>query len=407
VINPLGQGSVKEKSTALYRFFIRFSRLFKFFETMKNRGVFLSGIYQVRLKALIEYLKKQEVELAIVSSPKNVFYYTGFHSEPYERFLALVIDMHNGTQYLFVPALDQEEAEKSSYVKRIIPISDELSPYQMLKDTVGEGIKFIGLETKNVSLYQQEQLNYYFLGFIYKNIGEFITGQRMRKSADEITKVKHSINLIEKVLIEGIKKFREGMTELELAAEFEYQMRKLGADGPAFPTTVLSGAKSSLPHGSPDHKKIITGDFLLIDMGVTTDGYCSDITRTFVIGEATAEQRKIYEIVRGATKAGINAAKAGVRIGNLDIAARYVIQDAGYGQYFNNRVGHGLGIDVHEEPSIHGKNDMTLKPGFLFTIEPGIYIPGFGGVRIEENVYIEEGGEAKVLTSYPTEFTRI
>ncbi|MGM0900497.1 MAG: M24 family metallopeptidase [Bacillota bacterium] len=367
----------------------------------------MSELYQTRLNALTEYLINKEVDLAIVNSPKNVFYYTGFHSEPYERFLALVIDVRNRKHYLFVPALDQEAAETSSYIKQIIPISDELNPYQVLKDTIGEKLSSIGLETKNVSLFQQEQLNHYFLGFTYKNIGGFISEQRMRKSAEEIAKVQHAVNLIEQVLAAGINRFQEGMTELELTSEFEYQMRKLGADGPSFPTTVLSGVKSSLPHGSPNHKKIIKGDFLLIDMGVITGGYCSDLTRTFVVGEETAEQRRIYDIVREATRAGIHAAKAGIRIGNVDIAARKIIQDAGYGEYFNNRVGHGLGIDIHEEPSIHMNNDMTLQSGYLFTIEPGIYIPGFGGVRIEENVYIEEGGGAKVLTTYPTEFTRI
>ncbi|WP_066067448.1 M24 family metallopeptidase [Neobacillus soli] len=367
----------------------------------------MSEQYQTRLNGLVQYLKERQVDMAIVNSPKNVFYYTGFNSEPYERFMALVIDLRNETNYLFVPALDQEDAEKSSYVKRIIPISDESNPYKVLKDTIGEGVTSIGLETKNVSLFQQEQLNYFFSSFSYQNVGEFISGQRMRKSPEECKKVQNAVLVIEKVLSEGIKNFKKGMTELELTAEFEYLMRKFGAEGPAFPTTVLSGAKSSLPHGSPDGKNINNGEFLLIDMGVIVDGYCSDITRTFVIGEETVEQRRIFEIVREATSEGVIAAKAGVLAGSVDIAARNVIKANGYGQYYNNRVGHGLGMEVHEEPSIHEKNELTLEPGFLFTIEPGIYIPGFGGVRIEENIYIGEDGEAKVLTTFPTELIRL
>ncbi|CAH2714955.1 putative peptidase [Neobacillus rhizosphaerae] len=367
----------------------------------------MSKQYQIRLNALVQHLKERQVDIAIVNSPKNVFYYTGFNSEPFERFMALVIDLRNETNYLFVPALDQEAAEKSSYVKRIVPITDELNPYKVLKETIGEGVKSIGLETKNVSLFQQEQLNHFFSRFSYQNVGEFISGQRMRKTPDECSKVQYAVQVIEKVLTEGIKSVKEGMTELELTAEFEYLMRKFGAEGPSFSTTVLSGEKSSLPHGSPDGKKMKKGDFLLIDMGVIVDGYCSDITRTFVIGEETAEQRRIYEIVREATREGVLAAKAGVMIGKVDTAARNVIKANGYGQYFNNRVGHGLGMEVHEEPSIHEKNELTLEPGFLFTIEPGIYIPGFGGVRIEENVYIGEDGEAKVLTTFSTELIRL
>jgi Xaa-Pro dipeptidase len=374
----------------------------------KRLGVFLmSKQYQKRLNDFIQHLEKQQVDLAIVNSPKNVFYYTGFQSEPYERFMALVIDLRNQKNYLFVPALDQEAAEESSFVKEIIPISDELNPYKVLKDTIGEGVQSIGLETKNTSLFQQEQLRYFISDFSYQNIGDFITFQRMRKSPEECRKVQHAVQVIEKVLKEGITRIKDGMTELDLVAELEYLMRKFGADGPSFSTTVLSGEKSSLPHGSPNRKKLNHGDFLLIDMGVIVDGYCSDITRTFVMGEETAEQRRIYDIVREATKEGILAAKAGVSAGSVDIAARNVIQTNGYGQYFNNRVGHGLGIEVHEEPSIHEKNELTLEPGFLFTIEPGIYIPGYGGVRIEENVYIGEDGKAEVLTTFPTELIKI
>lgn len=197
------------------------------------------------------------------------------------------------------------------------------------------------------------------------------------------------------------------MTELDLTAEFEYLMRKFGAEGPSFSTTVLSGDKSSLPHGSPDRKIINKGDFLLIDMDVIIDGYCSDITRTFVVGEETAKQREIYETVLQSTRAGVNTVKSGIRIGDIDIAARNVIKEGGYGQYFNNRIGHGLGIDVHEEPSIHENNNMMTESGLLFTIEPGIYIPGLGGVRIEENVYISEEGNVEVLTTFPTELIRI
>jgi Xaa-Pro dipeptidase len=363
--------------------------------------------YQIRLERLIGYLEIQQVELAIINSPKNVFYYTGFNSNPHERFMAVVIDMRKGKTYLFVPALDQEAAEKSSAIQTIIPISDEVNPYQILKETIGEDIREIGLETKNISLFQQEQLHRVFSNFSYQNIGEFLSGQRMRKSAEECRKVEVAVEVIEKVLAEGIKKVKVGMTEQELTAELEFLMRKFGADGPSFSTIVLSGEKASLPHGTPDGKKITNGDFLLIDMGVILDGYCSDITRTFIVGEETAEQRKIYDIVREATSAGVRSAKAGVVAGSVDIAARNVIKENGYGKYFNNRVGHGLGMEVHEEPSIHEKNELILEQGFLFTVEPGIYIPGFGGVRIEEDVYIGEYGKAKVLTTFPTELIRI
>ncbi|MFD0824175.1 M24 family metallopeptidase [Neobacillus sp. M.A.Huq-85] len=363
--------------------------------------------YQQRLDKLMGHLHQQQVDLAIINSPKNVFYYTGFNSDPHERFMALVLDLRNGNQYLFVPALDKEAAEKNSTIQNLVPITDEVNPYQVLRNTVGEGIRKIGLETKNISLFQQEQLHSIFSDFSYQNIGEFLSGQRMRKTAKECHKVQVAVQVIEKVMAEGIKKVNEGMSEQDLAAELEFLMRKFGADGPSFTTIVLSGEKASLPHGRPDRKKMMKGEFILIDMGVIVDGYCSDITRTFILGEETAKQRKIYDIVRESTNAGVHAAKAGVTAGSVDIAARNVIKVNGYGQYFNNRVGHGLGMEVHEEPSMHEKNETILEPGFLFTVEPGIYIPGYGGVRIEEDVYIGEDGKAKVLTTFPTELIRI
>lgn len=363
--------------------------------------------YQNRINQLIQYLENKKIDLAIVKDPKNVFYYTGFNSDPHERFMAFVIDTKKQNQYLFVPALDKEIAETDSYVKNIVTISDEVNPYQVLKNTIGEGVQKIGFETKVISLFQQEQLNYFFSSFAYENIGSFSSGQRMRKSKEECEKIQTAIHVIEKVMGEGIKKVKEGMTEQEFTAELEFLMRKFGAAGPSFSTIVLSGAKASLPHGRPDHKTIKKGDFLLIDMGVIVDGYCSDITRTFVIGEETPKQREIYDIVRKSTAAGVNACRAGIPLGQIDIAARNVIKEAGYGEYFNNRVGHGLGIDVHEEPSVHENNDLIVESGLLFTIEPGIYIPGYGGVRIEENVYIDEDGNGKCLTSFPTELIRI
>jgi Xaa-Pro dipeptidase len=363
--------------------------------------------YLSRIDGLKQYLTEKNIDVAMVTNPKNIFYYTGFDSEPYERFLALVLDNKAGKVYLFVPALDMELATSHSCVSNIIPISDEQNPYEIVKQTIGSKFNTFGLEENQVSLYQSRQLRDWMNINHFQNVENFLLSQRMRKSEEEARKVKNAVEIIEKVLSDGIKRVKVGMTELDLTAEFEYLMRKTGAEGPAFSTTVLSGENSALPHGSPGTRTIQNGDFLLIDMGVIKDGYCSDISRTFVIGEATRKQRKIYETVSMATRQAVDAAKLGVQAGEVDKAARQVIKDNGYGKYFNNRVGHGLGIEVHEGPSVHGANEQKIEKGFLFTIEPGIYVPGYGGVRIEENVYIDFNGETRVLTSYPAELTCI
>lgn len=360
--------------------------------------------YDDRLQALQRYLNEENIDVAMVTSPSSVFYYTGFNCEPHERFMALLVDNRSNRTKdfsLFVPALDEESATNESSVKRIIPISDEESPYVKLKNELGEHIRNFGLEMKAVNIFEYHNLRSTYPHATYADVQPFINLQRMKKSNSQVASVKKAVEIIEKVLAEGIKKVEIGMSELELTAELEYLMRKFGADGPSFSTIVLSGEKSALPHGTPGNRTFQKGDFLLIDFGVTKDGYCSDITRTFIIGEASEKQKEIYDIVLQSNNAGINAIKSGVPVKTFDSEARDVIEAKGYGDYFNNRVGHGLGIEVHEEPSIHGNNEQIAESGLLFTIEPGIYIPGFGGVRIEDDVYINETGNVEVLTSFP------
>ncbi|ASK64370.1 peptidase M24 family protein [Virgibacillus phasianinus] len=359
--------------------------------------------YEDRLQVLQSYLEQENIEVAMVTSPANVFYYTGFNCEPHERFMALVVDNRSNNISLFVPALDEESASNESSVRRIIPVSDEENPFAKLKLELGEHVGNFGLEMKAVNIFDYHNLRSAYAHASYVDVQPFINTQRMKKSGSEVESVRTAIDIIEKVLAEGIKKVEVGMSELELTAELEYLMRKFGADGPSFSTIVLSGEKAALPHGTPGNRTFKKGDFLLIDFGVIKDGYCSDITRTFIIGEASDKQKEIYNIVLQSNNAGINAIKSGIPVKTFDIEARNVIDEKGYGEYFNNRVGHGLGIEVHEEPSIHENNEQIAEPGLLFTIEPGIYIPEYGGVRIEDDVYLNDEGNVEVLTSFPKE----
>ncbi|MNI47647.1 putative peptidase [compost metagenome] len=181
-------------------------------------------------------------------------------------------------------------------------------------------------------------------------------------------------------------------------------MKKVGASGPSFDTMVLSGPNTALPHGVPGERIIQPGDLLMFDMGVYAGGYASDITRTFAVGEIDSKLVEVYNTVLAANLAGIAASQTGATFGSVDKAAREVIEAAGYGQYFMHRVGHGLGMDTHEYPSLHGLNEDLIEVGNVFTVEPGIYVPGLGGVRIEDDVFITPEG-AVTLTSYPKELT--
>ncbi|NBJ69217.1 MULTISPECIES: Xaa-Pro peptidase family protein [Clostridia] len=358
--------------------------------------------YEARVSALKQTLAPMNLDVIMITSPANVFYYTGFLSDPHERFMALLINNSNDTTALFVPALDKDIAASEAAISNIVSISDEESPYEILKHALNHEVHWFGLEMKAVSMFQHRQLQSRFPNAHYKDIQPVMNQQRTCKSKEEITYLREAVTIIENVLTEGIKRVKIGMTEIELAAELEYLMKQFGAVGPSFSTIVLTGEKAALPHGVPGDRTLQNGDFLLIDFGVLTKhGYCSDITRTFVIGEATEKQKTIYKTVLNANIAGIESVKENVPLKTFDMAARNVIHENGYGHYFNNRVGHGLGIEVHEEPSIHKNNEELAKAGFVFTIEPGIYIPGYGGVRIEDEVYINNAGEAEVLTSFP------
>lgn len=359
------------------------------------------SIYEERLAQLTEHLKLHGYRGVMIHDPANIFYYTGFNSDPHERFMALFIDVVKNERAFFVPALDKDAAEEASLIRPIVPISDEQLPFDVVKETLPRLSGKFGIEYRAVNVERFHLLTETYPQLELTNIQPFINEARMQKSPEEIEALKEALRIIEKVLEDGIQKVRIGMTESELVGELEQLMRVHGADGPSFSTIVLSGPKSALPHGSPGDRAFQKGDYLLIDFGVMKNGYCSDITRTFIIGEASERQREIYETVQRSNEAGMKAVEARARYQTFDDAARNVIEEAGYGEYFNNRVGHGIGIELHEEPSVHANNEDRAKVGNVFTIEPGIYIPGEGGVRIEDTVAVGEDGHVEVLSSFP------
>src|SRR5699024_5307099 len=217
--------------------------------------------YKNRLDHLSHYFKENDLSIGIVMDPANVFYYTGFNSDPHERFMALVWDGKEDDYRLFVPALDKDMAQEAAYVQRIIPIYDEEDPFAILKREVSGDSGQIGLEKKAVTMFRHERLKEVFPAFTYFDIQDGINKQRLIKSRDEIHFMQEAVDIIEKVLEEGIKKVQVGMTEAELTAELEYLMKKFGAEGPSFSTIVLSGKKSALPHGVPGARKLQDGDF--------------------------------------------------------------------------------------------------------------------------------------------------
>lgn len=356
-----------------------------------------------RQKQLLTEMDKKKVEMAFVISPIHIAYLTGFYSDPHERFFVLLFDAKLAKTYLFLPELDYDKSKEVAQVDEIIPIKDTDDGFAIVKKTIKSDVSTIAIEKNIVTLLEYEKLSHIFPNSSFVQFEDVLMEMRLYKSEAEIEHVKEAIRLTEKGL-EHITKFvKIGMSEVEVKMELEFYLQSIGAEKMAFETTVLTGENSALPHGVSGVQKISVSDFLLFDFGVTVNGYHSDITRTFLVREGTEEQEKIYQIVKEANKRAIEAVKVGQPLKRIDKAAREVIEKNGYGNYFTHRTGHGLGIEIHEPPSIHEENEMPMKEGMLFTIEPGIYVPNIGGVRIEDDIYVNELGETKVLTSYPKE----
>jgi Xaa-Pro aminopeptidase len=220
---------------------------------------------------------------------------------------------------------------------------------------------------------------------------------RLRKDEDEIAIIRQAVQIIDDCFEYICGVMKPGMSERDVAAELLQQMRVRGASGPSFETIVASGARGALPHGVASDKKLSAGEMVTIDMGAVFNGYCSDCTRTVALGKVSREQQKIYETVWRAQTEAAAALKPGLSCKAADAVARKVIDEAGYGQYFGHGLGHGVGLEIHEQPRLSKLGKGTLKPGMIVTCEPGIYIEGLGGVRIEDMLVVTRDG-AETLT---------
>ncbi|WP_127530476.1 M24 family metallopeptidase [Paenibacillus kobensis] len=359
-----------------------------------------------RMSRLIGQMAQQSVQTSIITDPKHVYYLSGFRSEPHERLLALIVDA-DGKSKLLVPELDRAGAEADAAVDAIESHRDTDNAYKILGAMLGKNANGeVGVEKDKLTVTQYEKITAFLPDASLTGIDQVLLAMRAVKSADEIDRIRHAVKLVEQVLRETLPLVKAGVTELELAADIDYRMRRIGAEGPSFDTTVLAGEKSALPHGTPGTRQVQAGELLLFDMGVYAEGYVSDITRTFAVGDISDELKTVYETVLRANELGIAALKAGVPMAQADLAARQHIESRGFGDRFTHRLGHGIGLDIHEYPSLHGGNHDILQPGMTVTVEPGIYIPGVGGVRIEDDVLITGHGP-ETLTTFPKQFTVI
>jgi Xaa-Pro aminopeptidase len=234
----------------------------------------------------------------------------------------------------------------------------------------------------------------------WKSATGLLEGMRELKTAAELDIMRSSAKIGSEVMAEVIKLARPGVTELDLAAEVDYRMRRKGASGPSFETIVASGARTALPHARPTSKCLQKNELVLLDLGAILRHYCSDLTRTVYLGRAPAKVRRYYQAVEQAQQAALEALSAGATAGSVDRAARCVLDRYSLGRYFTHSTGHGLGIEIHETPRLGRKQKQEIRAGHVVTLEPGIYLEGLGGIRIEDEVAVHSG-RTEVLTSAP------
>lgn len=359
-----------------------------------------------RLSRFRERMAANGWEAVLLTAPSAVYYFTGFRSDPMERFMGLWVTDREAP-VLFVPQLDEGKVAAAVGIGRKVPVKDEMSPSDVLRQAGLGTPRSCGVDKKALSWHLAEQLQSLWPEADFADVGSEIRRMMGTKTRDEADLVRQAAEIGDKALTAALASFRVGMRESELAGEIVRQIRLAGGEGLAFGPTVVSGPRTALPHADTGEELIRDGDLLVIDMGVVYRQYLSDMTRTFIVGTGNEEQERIFEIVLEANRRAVAAIKPGVPLADVDSAARDYIKAAGYGEYFTHRVGHGLGTDIHEEPSVHGGNRDCVNAGLLFTVEPGIYVPGVGGVRIEDDVYVNERGEIELLTSFPRELRRL
>ncbi len=325
----------------------------------------------------------------LVTHEANLYYLTGFPNSEGTLFITreksyLLVDFRYG------------EAVKKSVTNCDVVV------YERYYTTLGELVKKHGITeifiesayttVRNYSLYKEKFGELKCRITANDTLDKLISNLRIVKSSDETAKIQKAQDITEEAYLELLNIVKPGVSEKELALELEFLMRKKGADGVSFDLITITGKKTSMPHGVPGDETVKNGDFVTFDIGAVFEGYHSDMTRTIAVGKVSERQREIYDIVRKAQLCGLSKVRSGVKASEVDKAARDVIENSGFGEFYKHSTGHGVGLDIHELPFVSSRCETFLSPGMVITVEPGIYLPDEFGVRIEDMVLVTKDG---------------
>ncbi|HVP63333.1 MAG TPA: Xaa-Pro peptidase family protein [candidate division Zixibacteria bacterium] len=351
-----------------------------------------------RLQRLNEALQRGRAEALLVTHMPNVRYLTGFTGSA-GVLLA-------GTRPVFwTDGRYGEQARREVKGARVV-VAKGPAITAAPQHAASCGVQRLGFEAEHVTVAQRKSLSPHLGGVRMVETSGIVEGLRCVKDSDEIARIRAAIDLASRCFKPLLRVMRPGVAESDVAAHLEFTARKGGASAMSFETIVAGGARSALPHGVASRAPLPARGFVVLDYGVILDGYCSDMTRTVHMGRASREFKALYEAVLEAQLAAISAVRPGVSAGDVDAAARNTLQQSKLAKYFTHSTGHGVGLEIHEIPRIGAKQQTALEPGMVITIEPGIYIPGRCGIRIEDMVLVTATG-CEVLTPVSKELIEI
>lgn len=352
-------------------------------------------IYERRRTRIFQWMAAHGVEVALIGEPRTFLYLTGVAISPAERFIGILLDAPNGRTLAVAPKLESLNMRKCSTEQYLY--EDGEDPLDILRSMMQGrkiGVQMGGGFQEHYSMALGSRI-FQEYGLDITDLTEMLNGMRISKDEEELAALRDSADRLCQMFEFIRKRLAPGKVELDLSMEMFAETYRLGGTDYMIPC-ILSGPAAAAPHGQASGKIMQKGEQVLIDCSIDYKGYWSDMSRTFFLGEPTAKMREVFGILLEAQQAAIEAVRIGDPIGNIDRAARHVIEKAGYGQYFTHRVGHGIGLSIHEAPSVAGNNQNTIVKGMYHSVEPGIYIPGEFGMRIEDDVYASDSGPVVV-----------
>lgn len=360
--------------------------------------------FNARQRKLRQHLATSRFDALLLSHLPNIRYLCGFTGSA-----GFLLVEPGGSTFFSDVRYDTQAHEEVKSAKVVIARKSVLEAVGQLLSRRKRKTRgwTLGIEADRCTVAEKKRLNAVLpSGIRLKDAPAIVEPQRMVKDADEMQRIRAAVELGAKLFDRAVEVIRPGIKEVEVAAEMELAARRSGAEEMSFPTIIASGARSALPHGRASENTIAPGAFVLCDFGVILSGYCSDQTRTVWVGSVANDARPAYEAVREAQQAAIEAVRPGSTAGEVDSAARKVLQKAGFGRYFTHSTGHGVGLEIHESPRVAQGQPDVLRPGMVITIEPGVYFPGKWGIRIEDMVVVTDGG-CEVLTPTSKDFLAV